>query len=135
MENASKALIIAGSILVAILLISVAVLIMNSTGDTQRTVEDTAKSTAARSFNAQFTPYEGKNQSAAQVRSLITAVNASNGADSTHKVTIAYAKKNGNDVALASAADLLNTDLYTVSLTYNSTTGYINKVTITGPKS
>ena len=77
MENASKALIIAGSILVAILLISVAVLIMNSTGDTQRTVEDTAKSTATRSFNSQFIPYEGSGISAAQVRSLISAVNAS----------------------------------------------------------
>ncbi len=36
MENASKALIIAGAILISILLISVGVLIMNSTGDTQK---------------------------------------------------------------------------------------------------
>ena len=34
MENASKALIIAGAILISILLIWVGVLIMNSTGDT-----------------------------------------------------------------------------------------------------
>lgn len=39
MENASKALIIAGAILISILLISVGVLIMNSTGDTQKSLK------------------------------------------------------------------------------------------------
>ncbi len=86
MENASKALIIAGAILISILLISVGVLIMNSTGDTQKSVEDQSKAIAIRTFNAQFTPYEGEDQSASQIRALISAVNSSNGTNTEHKV-------------------------------------------------
>ena len=43
MENASKALIIAGAILISILLISVGVIIMNSTGDIGGTHKDKVK--------------------------------------------------------------------------------------------
>ena len=124
MENASKALIIAGSILVAILLISVAVLIMNSTGDTQRTVEDTAKSTATRSFNSQFIPYEGSGISAAQVRSLISAVNASK--SSGHTINV-YNSATGTTAF--SATSLVSTRTYTVAFEYG-TDGYLSIIRI-----
>lgn len=87
MENASKALIIAGAILISILLISVGVLIMNSTGNTQASVEDNANQIAKRTFNSNFTPYEGENQSASQIRALRSAVEASN-ASSEKQVTL-----------------------------------------------
>lgn len=86
MENASKALIIAGAILISILLISVGVLIMNSTGDTQRSVEDQSKAIAIRTFNSQFTPYEGSEQSASQIRALKSTVNSSNSTNPDHQV-------------------------------------------------
>ncbi len=92
MENASKALIIAGAILISILLISVGVLIMNSTGDTQRSVEDQSKAIAIRTFNSQFTPYEGSEQSASQIRALKSTVNSSNSTNPDHQVTFELEK-------------------------------------------
>jgi len=111
MENASKALIIAGAILISILLISVGVLIMNSTGDT----------TAIRTFNSNFTPYLGEHQTASQIRALVSAVNASNAKDSDqeHQITLEPADINKT---------LKSSKKYTVEADYDN--GYISKITI-----
>ena len=124
MENSSKALIIAGSILVAILLISVGVIIMNSTGNTQQTVEDMANSTAIRSFNSQLTPYEGTKQSAAQVRSLMSTVNAL--ATSTNRTINVYKGKTGE--TLLDASSLASNKTYTVKFEYDK--GYITTIRV-----
>lgn len=61
-------------------------------------VQINADETAVRIFNANFTPYEGENQSASQIRSLISAVRSSN-ANSEHQIelqgTISELKANG----------------------------------------
>ena len=118
MENASKALIIAGAILISILLISVGVIIMNSTGNTQETVRGAAQSSEIKSFNAQFTPYEGEDQSAAQIRSLKAAVYASNGAHKDHQVT--YTEKE----------TIVSTRKYPVTLNYDPSKGYVIEVVV-----
>ncbi len=82
MENASKALIIAGAILISILLISVGILVMNSTGDVQDQMQQQMSATEKSSFNAQFTSYEGENRSASQVKSLYNQVQSSNATNS-----------------------------------------------------
>lgn len=121
MENASKALIIAGAILISILLISVGVLIMNSTGDTTKSVEDSAGQIAIRTFNSNFTPYLGENQSASQIRALVSAVNASNAKDKDHPITLEPSDIN---------KQLKSSKKYTVEADYDGTTGYINKITV-----
>ena len=75
MENASKALIIAGAILLAILIISLGILIYNqaagiANGNAMSEVEITQ-------FNTQFTQYEGR-QSGTTVRSLLQKVISNN---------------------------------------------------------
>ena len=120
MENASKALIIAGAILISILLISVGVLIMNSTGNTQKSVEDNANTIAIRTFNSNFTQYEGENQSASQIRALKSAVNSSNATDKEHQITF----------TMATGVKLTSSGKYTVELGYDNDTGYINSVTV-----
>ena len=52
MENASKALIIAGAILISILLISVGILVMNSTGNVTDQVKTSSDSMSIQTFNA-----------------------------------------------------------------------------------
>lgn len=135
MENASKALIIAGAILVSILLISIGVIIINSTGDMTDQVGSTADTMAIETFNSQFTNYEGSAVSAAQVKSLVSKVNASN---ATNDATPA----NGNTPAsekyvaivwtspLTGVGSLKNTQKYKVELGYDASTGYVNSVTI-----
>ena len=78
MENASKALIIAGAILLAILLISLGILIFNQAQDT---VSNSGMGQAeAQSFNSKFTKYEGTIKGSV-VKSLIQEINASNADD------------------------------------------------------
>ena len=89
MENASKALIIAGAILISILLISVGIMIMNSTSGIQDQMGAQMSATEVQTFNAQFTPYMGNGKTAAQVRSLFEAVTSSN-ANNAYKVSMKF---------------------------------------------
>ena len=71
MENASKALIIAGAILIAILLISVGILVMNSINKQVDQAQIEADAEATRIYLAKFTPYEGRNKTAMEAKQLI----------------------------------------------------------------
>ena len=128
MENASKALIIAGAILISILLISVGILVMNSTGNMQDQVSSSADSMAIETFNSQFLSYETDTNSAAQIRTLISKVNASNASnDATTSADEKYVE--GAWGPGLSASTFKSTKRYTVTVGY-ATTGYINKLTI-----
>lgn len=78
MENASKALIIAGAILLSILLISLGIMVYNNA---KGTISDAnIDSEAAQAFNTKITQYCGSDQSGTTMNSLMDAVAASNGA-------------------------------------------------------
>ena len=70
MENASKALIIAGAILLAILVISLGVMIFNNIGGTARNMANMDKQEIA-SFNSKITPYLGNSVTGTQVNALL----------------------------------------------------------------
>lgn len=76
MENASKALIIAGAILLAILIISLGILIFNQAQDTVGSVNMDEQEIMA--FNNKFTQYEGEMVRGSQVNALAQAVLANN---------------------------------------------------------
>ena len=80
MENASKALIIAGAILLAILLISLGILIFSQAQDVVQNNGMTQAEITA--FNAKWTKYEGS-QKGSVVKTMIQEVMASN-ADSNN---------------------------------------------------
>ena len=70
MENASKALIIAGTILLAILLVSLGVMIFNNVGNSAKQLVNMDSKEIAN-FNAKITPYLGENVSGSQVNALL----------------------------------------------------------------
>ncbi len=128
MENASKALIIAGAILLAILIISLGILIYNqaagiANGNAMSEVEITE-------FNTQFTQYQGT-QSGTSVRSLLQKVVSSNLNDNNE----------GKEVEVAGAVTIGTTDndpqieqistgkRYEVTFEYNDQ-GLINVINI-----
>lgn len=76
MENASKALIIAGAILLSILIISLGILIFSQAQDTINAVNMNEQEILA--FNNKFTPYEGDSIRGSQVNALLQAVVSSN---------------------------------------------------------
>lgn len=145
MENASKALIIAGAILLAILLISLGIMIFSQAQDT---VNNSGMSQAEISaFNSQFIKYEREKVKGSEIKSLINeaissnsdanhqssaalvAVSITNGSTSEDLITVS-----GNTTttkAGATSKAVANT-LYKVSLDYKN--GRVSKITITENK-
>ena len=114
MENASKALIIAGAILLSILLISLGIMIFNQAQDTVS--NSGMKQAEITAFNNKFTKYEGT-QKGSVVRSLIQEVIASNADDNNISAgrTITIAGSAG--ASATSSAAILTSKSYTVSIT------------------
>lgn len=80
MENASKALLIAGAILICILLIGVGMLVYNGAMNGIDQGIASMDANAKEAFNTQFTHYEGK-KSGSNVRALIGNVISNNSAN------------------------------------------------------
>ncbi len=125
MENASKALIIAGAILISILLISVGVLVMNSINPMKDSAQKRSEVMASESFNAQFTSYEGE-QSGSQVRAMFSAVNASNAANPDHQVKVV---KDDGTTEIKNASGYATNKKYTIEIiTYDA--GYASVIQV-----
>ena len=93
MENATKALLIAGSILVVILLIAMGLRIFNTTNGTVESAKATMNSTEITMFNNQILPYIGNNKRKNDILNMINKVNAINQTN-TQKIMIYFG--NGN---------------------------------------
>ena len=126
MENASKALIIAGAILIAILLISVGIMVMNSINKPLDQAGSQADEQAVRIFNAKFTAYEGKHKTAAEAKSLMMLV------QSTKGVKISGTDAYGTDIpdCKTKIEELDNSKKYEITLWANGSSGKIYSVNI-----
>lgn len=60
MENASKALLMAGGVLLAIMVLSLGILLFTSFGGTSSQIHDNIEENQTTQFNSQFTSYVGK---------------------------------------------------------------------------
>ncbi len=90
MENASKALIIAGAILLSILLISLGIMIYNQASGVVN--NNSMTEVEVSTFNQKFEQYFGEHVRGANVNALISAVNNNNMStdDESKKVTITF---------------------------------------------
>ena len=97
MENAPKALLIAGAVLIVIFIISVALLIVNSISGITENSKITSESISAQMFNSQFTSYFSNTATGAQAKALIdriiqnnTSVNSSTFSPDSHHIWLNY---------------------------------------------
>jgi len=126
MENASKALIIAGAILLAILLISLGIFIFTGAQDTAKNAGG-LESQEAATFNASILKYEGTGKTASDIRSMKNEVIAANKKLSQNSkstpITIngKTAKDEDTSVLVETRRD------YTIKVEYSSN-GYISNV-------
>lgn len=122
MENASKALIIAGAILISIVLIGIGVTVVNSINEPLDQATDSATAQAIEMFNTNFTQYEGNNVRGSKIKQLASKVNAVNGTNEERQVTLTY-------TGTLTASSVNSQKTYTVEFGYDS--GYINEITVT----
>ncbi len=141
MENASKALIIAGAILLAILLISLGIMIYTQASGV---VNNNAMSEVEiSSFNKKFTQYGSSNVRGSQVNALIDAIvqnNLSNAQDTSRQVKLTQTGANWSDTSNLAAAEVvksvsdassaLSGQTYSITYSTNSTTGLIETISI-----
>ena len=112
MENASKALIIAGAILLSILLISLGIMIF---GQAQDTVNNSGMSQAEiQTFNNKFLKYEGTRKGSV-VKTLVSEVIASNADANLPDVNVNGAAPTGE-----ATKDIDTTKSYTVTMEYGT---------------
>lgn len=125
MENASKALIIAGAILLAILLISLGIMIYNQA---QSVVDGSGMSEAELStFNSKFTKYEGE-QKGSVVKSMINEIGSNNANDPEHQITITDSTGTSPAITADNTSGISNNTIYTI--TFTRTDGRVSGVTI-----
>ena len=128
MENASKALIIAGAILLSILIITLGIAVFTQAQDVTKSAG--LSKTEIQSFNSQFQKYEVK-QKGSSVKALVSEVIASNASDKAddngRSITITVDGKapGANGYVVSSSAQ------YNVTYTTDDNTGYINTITVT----
>jgi len=124
MENASKALLIAGAVLIVILLIGVGMMVFNGSKENVDSAMDTVSAQQIQVFNGQFSAYEGT-QKGSNVRALNQAVIASNAKNPSHQVGITYSPNT------LTSATLKSTHPYLVALSDSDNDGYIDSITVT----
>ena len=138
MENASKALIIAGAILISILLISVGIIVMNAINDPISQAGSSAESQAIEIFNSKFTAYIGSELDYNAVKSLFSTITAVNGsaevkADANRKIIINKGATS-SEAAPSKASDLKKSATYKVEIEDlkpdKNVDGYYESVTI-----
>jgi len=123
MENASKALIIAGAILLAILIISLGIIIFSQA---ESVVDSNAMSELEmQQFNTKFTRFEGSAVRGATVNTMLQQVLNNNLSqdDDARKVSVEIDNKTGEDakVTLQNTATTLPTGRALTSATYTVT--------------
>ena len=123
MENASKALLIAGAILIAILLIAIGMKVFNSASGVVNSAGTSMSSQEKTMFNRQWEMYNGK-QSGSTIKQMLNDVTANNSDSENEKISVEY--ENTSEGNIKNAAN------YTVSTEDVDKNGLIDKITITG---
>ncbi len=136
MENASKALIIAGAILLAILIISLGIMIYNQAAGVVN--NNSMSEVEISSFNQKFTQYEGTNIRGAQVNALLNQIiqnNVNYTEDESKQVSVVAT--GATMIGTAPSGKINNSTgkaqtgkTYTVTCTLNDKTGLVTEVTI-----
>ena len=144
MENATKFLIIAGAILIAIVLISVGMMLVNGA---QGTIDESLTQMNQQErqvFNRQFQGYEGAAVNGSNVKSLIEQIVASNNSNvgkSNRQISIAFTLKSApatitaTDLTLYEEGDQITTDGTAAKIkTFSSVASKLKNAINTGSK-
>jgi len=137
MENASKALLIAGSILIAIILIATGMRVLNSTSGMTNSAQTSADTFEITNFNNKFSQLCGTNKKKSEVMALANQIIANNATNKAHIIKISVyiqeGKSNREEYEANMIVDLINylsdNVTYTMKPQYGED-GYINMIKV-----
>ena len=135
MENATKALLIAAAVLIAILIISLGLVVYNNSASTVNQANLSSQEIQAQ--NEKFTRYNGTNKRGSEVNSLLqTALNYNlNTTDDGNKVIVEYGAEKLVDKNSKSITKQMDTSkLYKITVNYGGEGGLVDKITIEDAK-
>ena len=133
MENASKALIIAGAILLSILIIGLGMMIFNNAKDAISGANLDRETISA--FNSKFETYLGDAKKGSNVKSLCDLVRNNNlMVDDSTIFPITINEVTSAEEINALKSSFANGKIYSVTATYSTTTKLIDTITITEVK-
>ena len=129
MENASKALIIAGAILLSILIISLGIMVYNSAKNAAN--GGNIDKAQLQAFNSEWEGYVGENRTASEVRALYQAVIANNAAEDKAETNrkIKISLNNAAAAEPTKVGTLSNSTTYKIDVVY--TNGLVTQVNVT----
>ncbi len=131
MDNASKALVMAGAILIAVMLISLGVLLFNRASDIADETSNQLDSLAIQTYNAGYTNYAGEKVKGSSVKQLINKIQSHNAND---EETDQY-----GEITLSGSVTDVNTvkssKWYNVKITAYGNNGAISAITINNASS
>ena len=125
MENASRALLMAGGILLGILILSLMVTLFASSSSLSKTYDESKQSEAIQRFNANFTQYLGEDR--LTIHEVVTICNFAD----INDVSVTTGRKTNEDIK--SIVDSYSNDestiqMYTLKINSYSEEGYINSI-------
>ena len=130
MENASKALIIAGALLISILIISLGVIIYQQAAGVIN--NNSMSELEVTQFNEPFESYVGKNIRGANVKALINKIKTSNSTyqgDDSKTISL-----DGGGTVTSLDATIKTGSTYDVSISLKTSGGLVSKIKITENK-
>ena len=133
MENATKALLIAAAILIAIILISLGIAVVQSGSSAleQADLSDTEK----QAFNMKFQNHEATKASVQEVNNMLSMVLSHNmnqaSEGTTNTVSVYNAKTEILKTSATSYTKITGSGTYKIVCSLSATTGLVNKITIT----
>lgn len=141
MENASKALIIAAAILLAISIISLGMIVYQQASEVTKT--SNLSDVEILNFNEKFTSFEGSNVRGNEVNTLLSKIaqnNINNKDDSSKQVSVEVTSGNWQsgekpkEKITSVTSKALTGKTYDVSCHIDEKTSLVDKITITDPK-
>lgn len=129
MDNASKALIMAGGILMAVMIIGIAIYILASARGFASASNDQAELSAIESFNRYYLSFDSTIQGIDALNLYNKANDDTKRVNHTHEVTTNVDSAIISELESPDAYDKLK-EKYRYSYTYDSD-GYVNSITIT----
>lgn len=132
MENATKALLIAAAVLIAVLIISLGVIVYDKASEAVTGAGDLSEY-QTKQFNEKFTKYQSENATGADVNAMLTTVfnhnNSQADEDTCVEVTGAATVAKSNEIK-TTPTKVSTGARYTITCEVDSKSKLVNKITV-----